>query len=71
MIALAFYYSIEFEEEGTADTRELRYGLEYCYIPTGQIDDIEEYCLDFEYFDTEEEADDFIKNTVLIPENKF
>lgn len=61
----------EYEDEGIAETRKLRYAVEYCYSPSGKIDDIEEYCLDFEYFDTEEEADDFIKNTVLIPENKF
>lgn len=48
---------------------KLRYAVEYCWSPTGDKNDIEEYGMDYEYFDTEEEAENFVKNTILVPSN--
>lgn len=45
-----------------------RYAVEYCFSYTGDIDDIDEYGMDYEYFDTEKEAIDFVENTILVPE---
>ena len=57
------------DDEDLPKNAKLRYAVEYCYSPTCNEDDIEEYGLDYNYFDSEEEANKFIENTVLIPSN--
>ena len=58
----------EVDEEYDECGHELikRYAVELCYSPSNDVDDIEEYGLDFEYFNSEEEAQYFIDNTRII-----
>lgn len=57
------------DDEDRPKSAKLRYAVEYCFSPTRNVDDIEEFGLDYGYFNTAKEANEYIKNTVLIPEN--
>jgi hypothetical protein len=47
---------------------ENRYCVEYAFSPNGDKDNIIEGDMDYEYFETEQEAEDFITNSILVNE---
>lgn len=47
-------------------TSDDRFYAEHCFSPDGLKDNINEYSIDYDGFETEEERDNYISNTLLI-----